>query len=145
MADRLSSDHPSVRTVRATLSKTATGVRLSIPDEDRDAFPVEEVVRVDLDGSERFARTERALTGDSLSIPGIYETPDGARDPRTGTDLLPAWVDDHGVRTGGSVLIDVVETDFAYGLRKPGETNYYDAVEPPKGSLADIAKDLDEG
>lgn len=145
MADRLSSDHPSVRTVRATLSETATGVQLSLPDEERDAFPVEEVVRVNLDGSERFASVERALTGAELSIPGVYETPDGARDPRTATDLLPEWTDDHGVPSGGSVLIDVVEPEFYYGLRAPGETNYYDAVEPPKESLADIAKDLEDG
>lgn len=145
MADRVSSDHPSVQTVRSTCTETATGVRLEIPAEDRDAFAADEVVRVVLDGTERFARVERALTGEELSVPGIYDTPDLARDPSGGTDQLREWVDDHDVRTGGSVLIDVVEPEFLYGLRSPGETAFYDAREPPSDSLSDIAKDLDDG
>lgn len=145
MADRLASENPSVHTVRATLSETATGVSIAIPEDDRDAFPAGDVVRFDLDGHERFATVERALTGNDLSIPGIYSTPDGARDPRSETDLLPDWIDEHGARVGGSILLDVVEPDFYYGLRAPGETNYYDAVESPNESLADIARDLDDG
>ncbi|MCU4926204.1 hypothetical protein OB905_09440 [Halobacteria archaeon AArc-dxtr1] len=144
MADRLSSDHPSIDTVRATLSETTTGVRIDVPADDRDAFPAGEVVRVDVDGSERFAHVERALTGDNLSISGVYETPDGARDPRDGVDRLPSWIDEHDVRTGGSVLVDVVEPEFYYGLRAPGETIYYDAAEAPDDSLASIAKNLDD-
>ncbi|WP_306053955.1 DUF7112 family protein [Natronococcus wangiae] len=143
MADRVSSEHPSVRTVRSTCAETATGVRLEIPADDRDAFAADEVVRLVLDGTERFARVERALTGEELSIPGVYETPDHTRNPGEGPDLLREWIDDHDVRTGGSVLIDVVEPEFLYGLRSPGETAYYDAREPPSGSLSDIAKDLE--
>ncbi|AHG00168.1 hypothetical protein HALLA_16540 [Halostagnicola larsenii XH-48] len=143
MADRLSSDHPSVRTVRATLSETTTGVRLEIPGEERDSFVVDDLVRVTLEGAERFARVERALTGDELTIEGVYETADGARDPRDGTDVLPDWCDEQTVRDGGSVLIDVIEPGFAYGIRSPGETAYYDASEPPKSSLSDIANDID--
>ncbi|SFS45422.1 DUF7112 family protein [Halostagnicola kamekurae] len=143
MADRLSSDHPSIRTVRATLSETTTGVRLEIPGEERDAFAVDELVRITLEGTERFARVERALTGDELTIEGVYETADGARDPRAGTDVLPEWCDEHTRRDGGSVLIDVIEPEFAYGIRGPGETTFYDASEPPKSSLSDIASDID--
>jgi len=144
MADRIASDHPSVETVRSTCTETATGVKLAVPADDRDAFPTDEVVRVVLDGEELFANVERALTGDDLSIPGVYETPESARDPSNATDRLIAWVDDHGVAAGGSVLIDVVEPDFLYGLRAPGETAYYDAREPPSDSLSEIAKDLEE-
>ncbi|WP_254766628.1 DUF7112 family protein [Salinilacihabitans rarus] len=144
MADRVSSDHPSVETVRATLAETATGIRVDLPGDEQEAFPADEVVRVVLDGDERFARVERALTGEELSIPGVYDTPDFAREPREGTDRLPGWVDDNGVRTGGSVLVDVVEPEFLYGLRAPGETAYYDAREPPADSLAEIAKDLED-
>jgi hypothetical protein len=143
MADRVSSDHPSVQTVRSTCAETATGVKLEIPADDRDAFVPDEVVRVVVDGTERFARVERALTGDELSIPGVYDTPDQAREPGSGPDRLEEWIDDQGVRTGGSVLVDIVEPEFLYGLRSPGETNYYDAREPPSDSLHDIAKDLD--
>lgn len=143
MTDRIASDHPSVRTVRATCTETTTGVRLEIPADDRDAFPTDEVVRVVLEGDELFARIERALTGEELSVPGVYDTPDDARDPGGATDRLPAWIDDHGVSTGGSVLIDVIEPDFLYGLRAPGETTFYDAHEPPSDSLHDIARDLE--
>ena len=145
MADRVSSDHPSVDTVRATLAETATGVRLEIPADEREAFPADEIVRVVLDGAERFARIERALTGDELTVPGVYDSPTFVRDPRTGEDRLAEWVTDTDVRTGGSVLVDVVEPDFLYGLRAPGETAVYEAREPPKDSLASIAEELEDG
>jgi len=144
MGDRISNDHPSVRTVRTTLAETATGVRLEIPAADRDAIPVEEVVRIVLDGDELFARPERALTGEDVSIPGVYDSPRFARAPGDGEDRLSSWIDDHGVRVGGSVLLDVVEPGFLYGLRAPGETAVYEAREPPSDSLASIAEDLDE-
>ncbi|QCS41358.1 hypothetical protein [Natrinema versiforme] len=144
MSDRIASDHPAVDTVRSTCTETATGVKLEVPADDRDQFPTDEVVRVALDGEERFARVERALTGEELSIPGIYDTPDLARDPSGATDRLAEWTDDHDVPAGGSVLIDVVEPEFLYGCRAPGETAYYDAREPPTESLSEIAKDLEE-
>ena len=144
MADRVSSDHPSVRTVRATCTETATGVRLEIPEDAREAFPVDDVVRIVLDGEELFTRVERALTGEDRWIRGIYATPGQARDPSGATDRLSEWVDDHGVRPGGSALIDVVEPEFLYGLREPGATAFYDAHEPPSEGLQDIAKGLEE-
>ncbi|QSX00277.1 DUF7112 family protein [Haloterrigena alkaliphila] len=144
MGDRIASDHPSVRTVRATCAETATGVRLEVPADERDAFPTDEVVRIVLADEELFGRVERALTGDDLSIPGIYPTPDAARDPSGATDRLLEWVDDRDVSAGGSVLIDVIEPEFLYGVRSPGETVYYDAHEPPSSSLSDIAKDLED-
>ncbi|WP_436345907.1 DUF7112 family protein [Natronorubrum sp. FCH18a] len=144
MADRISSDHPSVQTVRSTCTETATGVRLEVPADERDAFPTDEVVRIVLEGDERFGRVERALTGDDLSIPAVYETPDQARDPSGAPDRLTDWADEHDIAAGGSVLIDVIEPEFLYGLRAPGETVYYDAREPPSDSLSDIAKDLED-
>ncbi|WP_049900861.1 DUF7112 family protein [Natrinema altunense] len=144
MTDRVASDHPSVQTVRSTCTETATGVKLEVPADDREAFPTDEVVRVVLDGEELFARVERALTGDDLSIPGVYDTPDLARDPSGGTDRLTEWTADHDVPAGGSVLIDIVEPEFLYGLRSPGETTYYDAREPPTESLSEIADSLED-
>lgn len=144
MADRLPSDHPSIATVRATLTETTTGHRVSIPADERDRFPADDVVRVVLDGAERFARVERALTGDDLSIDGAYDAPRLARNPGEGTDRLAAWIESADVRVGGSVLIDVVESDFLYGLRAPGERTVYEAKEPPNESLSSIAKDLEE-
>lgn len=144
MADRVSSDHPTVDTVRATLAETPTGVRLELPDEDREYFPTDDVVRVVCGGTERFARIDRALGGETLVVDGVYDSPRFARDPREGVDRLGPWRDDHGVRSGGSVLVDVVVPDFLYGLRAPGETATYDAREPPDSSLSSIAKDLEE-
>ena len=144
MADRVSSDHPSVRTVRSTCAETATGSKLEIPADDRDAFATGEVVRIVLDGTERFATIERALTGEELSVSGIYDTPDQARNPGGGSDRLREWVDDQDVRDGGSVLIDVVEPEFLYGLREPGATAFYDAREPPSQGLQDIARSLED-
>ena len=143
MADRVSSDHPSIATVRATLTTTVTGHRIEIPNEQKGAFPVDEVVRVELDGTERFARPERAWSDDALTVPGIYDTPDGARNPSEETDRLPAWIESADVRSEGSVLIDVVEPEFYYGLRAPGETRTYEAPEPPNESLASLARSLE--
>ncbi|MHC3436656.1 DUF7112 family protein [Natrialbaceae archaeon A-gly3] len=145
MADRVSSDHPSVQTVRATLTETTTGVRLEIPSEDREAFPLEDVIRIVLDGTERFTRLERALTGEDVFVTGVFDAPGLARNPGDGEDRLPAWADDHDVHIGGSVLVDVVEPDFLYGLRAPGETAVYEAKEPPSDSLASIAESLEDG
>lgn len=144
MADRVPSDHPSVHTVRATLTETTTGYSLEIPAADADRFGADEVVRLVLAGEELFARAERPLTGDGLVIPGVYETPGAARDPRDATDRLPDWAADQGVRAGGSVLVDVVEPSFLYGLRAPGRTAVYTAREPPSDSLSSIAENVDE-
>ncbi|WP_290814794.1 hypothetical protein [Halovivax sp.] len=144
MADRISSDHPSVHTVRASAEPTATGRTLSIPTDERDRFPTDDVVRVVLDGDERFARVERALTGDELSVPGVYDAPRFAREPGAGDDRLAAWIADRSIPEGGSVLIDVVEAGFLYGLRAPGETAVYEAKEPPSDSLSSIAERLEE-
>ncbi|WP_226039384.1 hypothetical protein [Natrinema sp. DC36] len=144
MGDRVASDHPSVETVRSTCIETATGVKLEVPADERDAFSTDEVVRVVLDGEELFARVERALTGDDLSVPGVYETPDEARDPSGATDRLSEWTAERDIPAGGSVLVDVVESEFLYGLRAPGETTYYDARAPPSDSLSEIAKDLED-
>ncbi len=69
MADRISSDHPAVRTVRATCTETTTGVRLDVPVDGRDAFPVDDVVRFVIDRDRLFGRVERALTGEELRFP----------------------------------------------------------------------------
>ena len=143
MADRISSENPSVHTIRASLEATATGSRVSIPTDEESHLPVDDVVRVVCDGAERFARIERPLDSETLAIPAVYASPRHARDPGTGEDRLAVWVDANGIRGGGSVLVDVIEAEFLYGLRAPGETAVYEAKEPPSDSLASIAEDLD--
>lgn len=144
MPDRLASDHPSIETVRATLAETPTGVRIDIPAEEGDRLPVGEVVRIVCDGRELFAVPDRALGGEDVRIPGLYDSPGYARDPGDGEDRLAEWAREGDARTGGSVLLDIVEPDFLYGVRAPGETAYYEAHEPPDDSLAAIAEDLED-
>ncbi|MFC4990228.1 MULTISPECIES: DUF7112 family protein [Saliphagus] len=144
MADRLASDHPSIETVRATLAETPTGVRIDVPAEEADRLPVGEVVRVACNGDELFARPDRTLGGDGVRIPGLYDAPGYARDPGGCEDRLAGWVAEGDARPGGSVLLDIVEPDFLYGIRAPGETAYYEAREPPADSLSAIAEDLED-
>lgn len=144
MADRVSSD--AVPTVRATLAKHgATGrLKLELPADEAEQFPTDEVVRVVLDGDERFARVESSLTGDELLVSGVFDTPSAARNPGEGENHLTDWCEANGRSAGNSVLVDVVEAEFQYGLRAPGDRAVYDALEQPDGSLAAIASDLED-
>ena len=155
---RLSSDHPDVGTARATLVRAGRTDRPRVALSADAPLDAGETVRLVLDGTERFAPVERALSGDvvehgstgsrngarsgdGLELRGAYDTPEGARDPASGTDRLPAWRENHGVAFDGAVLVDVVEPGYRYGLRAPGERALYDAGRPDEG-LQDIAEDL---
>lgn len=141
----LPADHPSVHTVRAHLERYGPGLRLLAPADEREAFAVGEVVRVVVDGSERFARA-RSATDDAPFLPGVYDTPDVARDPSSGsdpTDRLAEWADDRGLGAGAPVLVDVLTAGERYGLREPGESLTYRDRRQRNDSLADIARDLD--
>lgn len=144
MADRVASDHDTITTVRATLARRGSTSRpaIELPDERADAFPPGEVVRLVVDGSERHARIEE-YAGDR-SIPGAYDAPSIARDPGSASNRLVEWADDAGLELGQSVLVDVVEEGYKYGVRKPGERVFYDATESPDDSLASIAEQLED-
>jgi len=141
MADRVSSD--AVPTVRATLVEhgAMNRVRVQIPEDDMDRFPAGEVVRVVVDGDTYHSEVNRHLTDDTYLLAGAFDTPEAARE-RSGTDHLGAWCDDVGRDPGGSVLVDVIEDEFLYGLRAPGTKSYYTAHEAPDESLASIAEDV---
>jgi len=141
--DRVSSENPSVETVTGTVRRYGGTSRpqIELPADAADAFPEGEVVQVTIDGSAYRTRIERS--GDSPVLRGAYETPRLAREPGEGEDFLRGWLDDEGLDVGRSVLVDIVESGYAYGVRAPGETAYYDATEKPKDSLADIARNLD--
>lgn len=136
-------DHPSVDTVRATVERSGVGLRVAIPEDHRDRFPVDAVVTVVLDGTERHARIESHLTEDRLLLSGAYDTPDLARDPGSDPNRLGEWLDDRGREAGASVLIDVVAEGERYGLRGPRETATYRDRSARDDSLASIAEDLD--
>lgn len=142
MTQRVPSDHPSVTTVRATLTRSGgtDRPRVEIPAEYANEFPADEVVRLVLDDAEYRACIERPLTDDGRELRGAYDTPRLARNPDEGENRLSGWTDSAAVEFGGSVLVDVVEAGFKYGLRAPGERAVYEATESPDDSLAAIAE-----
>jgi hypothetical protein len=144
MADRVPSDHPSVASVRGELVRAGRTdrPRVALPADEADQFPRGEVVRLVVDGTERFTRVAERTGGDGLELRGAHETPGDARDPGAGSDHLADWQDATGLEFGRAVLVDVVEADYKYGLRAPGEQVTYEGGRPDS-SLADIAWDLD--
>src|SRR6056297_1102413 len=118
MADRISSDHSSLTTVRSTLARSGglDRPKVEIPADESDRFPDDEVVRVVAGDHEYRARIESPLTGDGREIRGLYETPSAARNPGDGENHLSTWLDDTTVEFGQSVLVDVIEAGFKYGL-----------------------------
>ncbi|WP_276259318.1 DUF7112 family protein [Haloglomus litoreum] len=143
--ERIAHDNDAVRTVRANLERVGRTdrPRIALPDTERDAFPVGEVVRVSLNGKTRHARVHRGLD-DGLEIRACY---DNARQARTGDgeDRLPAWVAEHDLEFGRSVLVDVVEEGFFYGVRAPSDETVYEVPDRPDDGLAAIARDLEDG
>jgi hypothetical protein len=146
MTDRISSDHSSLTTVRATLVRSGglDRPKVEIPADDADHFPSDELVRVVADDTEYRARIESPLAADGREVRGLYETPRVARNPGEGENHLQTWLDGTDVEFGQSVLVDVIEAGFKYGLREPGERAFYEATESPDDSLTDIAEQLDE-
>lgn len=141
----LPADHPSVHTVRAHLQRYGPGLRLLAPAEEREAFAVGDVVRVVVAGSERFG-CARTATDDAPFFPGLYDTPDVARDPASAADpvdRLGAWAGDCGLGAGDPVLVDVLTASERYGLREPGDSVTYRQRRQRDDSLAAIARDLD--
>ncbi|WP_232688324.1 DUF7112 family protein [Halobacterium zhouii] len=142
MAEFVSSE--TVPSVVGTLVRRGGTQRpaIALPAESTDRFPSDDVVRLVLDGSEHRTRLVHDADG-APAIRGAYETNELARSPGDGENALPEWVDAHGLDIGRSVHVDVVVPEFKYGVRAPGETTTYEATEPPKSSLADIAESID--
>jgi hypothetical protein len=134
-----------VPTVRARLARhgATDRLRIELPGDEADQFVEDEVIRLVLDGTEYHARIESHLASDALVIAGVYETPSQARE-RSGENHLSAWCKKHGRDAGQSVLVDVIETGFQYGVRAPGDRAFYTAHEKPSDSLASIAKQLED-
>lgn len=137
--DRISSENPAVETLRATVARH--GARRKRIDLPEDSLPEGEVIRLVIDGTTYHARVEGGFA-DGPHLSGAYETPEMAREG-SGTNHLDEWLEEIARPVGGSVLLDVIEPEFAYGLREPGEETVYEAVEKPKESLANIARDLE--
>ena len=143
MGERVSSEHPSVRTFRGRLehSGATSRPRIELPAEAADQLD-DRVVRLVLDGTTYHADVRHL--GDAPVIRGAYDNARLARSPGEGQNRLPGWVDDAGLSIGRSVLVDEVVAGSLYGVRAPGSTAVYDAVELPRSSLTRIAEGLDE-
>jgi hypothetical protein len=137
--------HESLTSVVGTVERAGGTRRLEVrlPTDGDASFPVGDVVRVVLDGSESRARVDRTADGTPV-FRGAYDTPSQARDPGTATNRLGEWVEDAGLEAGRSVHVDVVEEGFKYGVRAPGADATYESTGQPDQGLADIAASLDD-
>ncbi len=144
MAERVASDHPSVTTLDATITRRGRTRRpeLHLPAKTREHFPLGELVRLVIMDAERYAPIE--CRGDTIVVTGAFETPRLANHPETGTNYLAEWLDATDRTFGRTALVDVIVPEFRYGLRVPGDTAVYDASQPPADSLRRIAASLDD-
>ena len=141
MPARIASDHPAVENHRVRVERHGGGRRLTVPG---DIVPSGEVIRLIIGEQTRFGAVTALPGREEAIIPGAYERPAAARDPGGHQDVLAGWLADHGVDPGGTVFLDVIESDVAYGIRIPGEREVYEAVDPPSSSLQEIARNLDD-
>ena len=127
-------------TIDATLASLGAVGRPAIELPDDASVPTETVLRLTIDGTVRHVRFEE-YAGTTRAM-GAFDAPDLVRSPGDGENRLRQWVEAQGLATGRTVHLDVIQPEFAYGLRAPGEELVYDAPAPPNDSLASIAEDL---
>ena len=141
MVERVPSDHPSVDTHRGELARSGGTTRPCLRLPDDLAVADGDVIRLVVDGDERYAqvRTDR----DGRFVRGAFHNRAVAGERDAGENHLLAWLDDLGRGPGDSVDLDVVDPGELYGVRAPGERVVYEASRGPDESLASIAEDLD--
>lgn len=144
MAERVSADHPSVRTLRASVERlgATSRPRLQLPPDATEDVP-SGVVRLDIGGRRCHAEVREGFDGDGPVIDGAADNARLARSPGEGPNRLAEWVADEGIAFGRSVCVDVVVPGHQYGVRRPGTTTVYELSEPPAPSLLNIAEELD--
>lgn len=143
MTASVSSDHPTVSSIRAAVQRHGSTRRpeLRLSGEHRSIVPVGELVRVVIDGTEYHSPIiER---NGEIVISGAFDTPRVARDPTGAPNRLSDWITAADIGFGRSVLVDIVVPGFRYGIRPPGTRAVYDTSEPPAESLREIAEQLD--
>jgi hypothetical protein len=152
---RITSDDDSVASVRVDVVRSGGTRRpcLRLPDDDALDRRLEsgdagalgvndgDVIRLLFDRETRYARVDADSQGRLLR--GAFDNRRLARSPGEGENRLLGWLREHDRAAGDTVLLDVVVSGDAYGLRLPGDRSVYDADAGPRGSLADIARDLD--
>lgn len=136
-------DHPSIDSHRVPVGRHGgRRLRLEVPGA---LLPDDDVVRLVLDETIRFAPVVDDPAGEERWVTGAYDGPSVARAPAGADDHLQAWLADRDLDAGRSVFLDVIAPEYAYGIREPGADEHYPDVEAPSGSLADIARSLEDG
>lgn len=135
---RISSDHNTIDSVRATVVSYGTRRKLAIELPSDVSIPTGEVFRISLSGNLYHGRFDSFAGG--LRLLGVYQTPEVAREPAEGEDYLSPWLTDEGLTAGRSVHVDIIEPEYKYGLRPPGEQVVYTDPDPPDSSLQSIAE-----
>ncbi|ESS11944.1 MAG: hypothetical protein A07HR60_01283 [uncultured archaeon A07HR60] len=138
---RLPSDHDSIDTHRAVVTRSGSTRRLvvSLPADSR--LPTETTVRLYLGGDEYHVCPDESSNGPILR--GAFDNRRLARTPGEGANRLAAWLNTHALEPDDPLDLDVIGEDDRLGLRLPGSRVVYDAPPGPSDSLADIANDLD--
>lgn len=140
MADRIPSDHASVRTERAEVARSGGTRRPCLRLSTDLNVESETFVRLVVDSEERHVKVRGDRSG--LLLRGAYDLKSEARDPGRAENRLVEWLREQDREPGDPVEIDEIEPGERYGLRLPGERTVYRDTSGPGGSLQDIASDL---
>ncbi len=141
MADRLPSDHASVRTERAKVERSGGTRRPCLRLPDSLDLEGGDLLRLVIDGDEYHARVRGDSSG--LLLRGAYDFRSEAKNPGRAENRLVAWLQQAGCQPDDPLDLDVLEAGERYGLRLPGERVVYTDTSSPDGSLQNIAEDLD--
>jgi hypothetical protein len=141
VTERLPSDHDAVDSHRVHLERVGRTNRLRVPLPDELAHEQGDLLRVSFEGTVAHARVAETLDGRAV----LDRAADNRRLARTGegANRLSEWTTETERSVGDPVIVDVVTTDHAYGIRRPGERVVYEATDPPSDSLSRIAEDLE--
>ncbi len=143
---RIPSDHDTIDSYAGTVVSHGARSRAAVAIPQAIGLPEETVVRIVLGGKTGtyFSRPTTATGKMDSRLTGVFETPDAARSPSTGTDALGPWLESQDLTIGRTVHIDVIDTGAKYGLRAPGQREVYETSETANTALAEIARELEE-
>ncbi len=142
MPDRIAHNHPTIRTIPASIGRRGGTTRPEVRVDEALEVETGALVRLVLDGSEYRARIVRSTDG-TPTIRHAASSPRMARNPAEAANALGEWIDDRDLSISYRLALDVVEPEFRYGLRAPGETAVYKSGRPDD-SLASIARNIHE-
>ncbi len=141
MTDRIPSDHQTIESHRVHLSTVGRTRRYQLSLPDGLDCAIGDVAVLSLEGETVYAEVTAGLDGEA-TVQSAARTR-GAAGTQDSENELHSWLDSHEIEKGDALVLDVLRTGYAYGLRRPGERVVYSPPDAPDSSLASIAKDLD--